>query len=61
MQKRYSIADKISEECWEAKGSIWKTEQHFQGYIPELIGRKVKVRGLHLYLFKEMAPHPYSP
>lgn len=61
MQKLYSTADKISEGCLEAKGNIWKTEQHFQGYIPELISRKVKVIELHFYLFKEMSAHPHSP
>lgn len=53
MQKLFSIADKIPEECLEAKGNIRKIELHFQGYIPELISRKVKVIGLELYLFKE--------
>lgn len=54
MQKPFSIADKIPEECLEAKGNICKTEVHFQGYIPNLMSGKDKARRLQLYLFKEM-------
>lgn len=54
MQKPFSIADKIPEECLEVKGNIWKTEVHFQGYIPSLTDRKDKARRLWLYLFKGM-------
>lgn len=54
MQKTFSIADKIPEECLEAKGNICKTEVHFQGYIPNLMTSKGKARRLQLYLFKEM-------
>lgn len=48
MQKLFSIADKIPEECLEVKGNIWKTEVHFQGYILNLTGRKDEARRLWL-------------
>lgn len=61
MQKKFSIADKIPEECLEAKGNICKTEVHFQGYIPNLMRVKAKQEGCsYISLRRWMAPHPYS-